>query len=230
MKTKLLVLLALAAMVVGMSVGAGATNIAPTLVLYDAGTGNSIVITDGAAGDSCAVSGCVTFSGSLGNFIVNVDTGQVAPPLATGNQDLSFVATNISGVTDTLYIWLSGQGYGAGVNINAIGTIGGTQGGTGNSVRWAAGIDTSNSACSASGCPVTSTLWDHTLTGNPFSSKQSVIFSSGPYSLDQAAILHLTSGNVTTGDFHLNVPEPASLTLLGAGFLGLLGLRRRKNG
>src|ERR1044072_4133313 len=36
---------------------------------------SSVTLTDGAAGDVCAVANCVTFSGTVGNYLVNVSTG-----------------------------------------------------------------------------------------------------------------------------------------------------------
>ena len=36
---------------------------------------SSVTITDGGAGDSCAIANCVTFNGTLGNYLINVSTG-----------------------------------------------------------------------------------------------------------------------------------------------------------
>jgi len=44
------------------------------LTLSD-GMGNSVTVLDGGAGDSCALADCVTFSGAVGNWTLNVTTG-----------------------------------------------------------------------------------------------------------------------------------------------------------
>ena len=36
---------------------------------------STVTVTDGGAGDACSAVNCVTFSGQLGNYLVNVSTG-----------------------------------------------------------------------------------------------------------------------------------------------------------
>src|ERR1041385_5834225 len=36
---------------------------------------STVTVTDGGAGDTCAAVNCVTFSGALGNYLINVSTG-----------------------------------------------------------------------------------------------------------------------------------------------------------
>ena len=230
MKTKLLAVCAVLAVVMSVSAIASAA-ITPTLYLYDVNLNTGMRITDNGAGDSSPLTGAIVFNGSFGNFILNVDTGQVSPPLPLGQQDLSFVATNNTGTSDTLEILFIGQGYQGG-NVSFNTKLGGTLGGS--SIRYVGSADNNNTDCSASqpnigNCPVTQNIFNSgNLTTSPFSFTATGSFNATtPYSLLQFIAITESNGT-TTGDALITIPEPASMTLLGFGLIGFAGVLRRR--
>jgi opacity protein-like surface antigen len=232
MKTKLLAACAVLTVVMVASAMASAA-ITPTLYLYDVGTNTGIMITDNGAGDSSPVTGAIVFNGTFGNFILNVDTGQVSPPLPKGSQDLSFVATNNTGINDTLEILFIGQGYQGG-NVSYHTTLGGTLPATGGTVKYVGSYDNGNTNCAGSqpnigNCPVTANLFNTgNLSTSPFTFTNSGSFNAAtPFSLLQFVAITESNGT-TTGDALITIPEPASMALLGFGLIGFAGVLRRR--
>jgi hypothetical protein len=65
---------------------AATASAGPLYIRLDAGGGNFFEVFDGGAGDINPVEGAVTFSGSVGAFLINVTTG-LSAPLIGGSQN-----------------------------------------------------------------------------------------------------------------------------------------------
>lgn len=184
---------------------------------------STVTVVDGAVGDTCTLANCVTFNGTLGNYLINVSTGLsqdgVNPFLDLNSVNLTTVAN-----AGLLTIKTSSNGYltnGTQFQLK----VGGTDG-TGGTVAFSAFGGSSN------------TLFD---TSNQFGS--TLVFNSGafsgtttgagnsanPFSLTLEAQINGVTAGATSFDAALDaVPEPASVFLLGGAFLGLASIIRRK--
>jgi len=197
----------------------------PTLWITD-GT-NSVVISDQGAGDVSSVLGQVTWTGSIGNWNLNVDTGITYPALGTlvfPQLDLAFVAGS-NGSGGTLWIEFSADGFGPSSGTSAA-SIGGTTDGT--VAAWTGG-GTSNALFDSS-----TVLEDFGTFGGPSFSGSligGVVTNAGPYSLTE--VIKITHGGsaITSGDLKLSVPDGgATALLLGLGLLGVGVFARRRKG
>src|SRR5262245_784519 len=68
------------------------------LRLEDTATGEGVVLTDNGAGDINGLNGAITFSGSIGGFVVNVTTGLSQPIIGGTNNyaELDLNSVNVS--------------------------------------------------------------------------------------------------------------------------------------
>ncbi|HJY76999.1 MAG TPA: PEP-CTERM sorting domain-containing protein [Burkholderiales bacterium] len=213
---------ATAALLAGMVPAAHAI---PTLS-FSVDGGPTITCADGAVCDTNASAGVVTFSQSLGDFVVNVSTGLSKPTLTTGAPliDLNTVNVQVTGGAHTLQIGFSDTGfdiYGGRITTD----YGGTLNGIGASLDYSAYYDAGN------------TLFGQgTLIGGGSSGSGAYSGSAdggwspnADYSVTE--ILTLTTGGgmtVFSGDFSVNVPEPGTLALVGLALLGFAAAYRRR--
>jgi VPDSG-CTERM motif len=183
----------------------------PTLTIFDGTT--TITVQDNGMGDGDARPGVVSWSGTIGVWNLNIDTGITKPQIGSATQpqmDLNFTAQSTAAGTLTLTFTDSGfNASGVGVD-----TIGGTQ---------PNGSVTDN--IQLNGVNVMSI---GPLTGGAFSGS-----TSGPITLGvidvlglQVVINHTASG-ITTGNKNFTVPDGGSaVALLGIALTGLEGVRR----
>jgi hypothetical protein len=175
--------------------------------------------------DSNATAGVVSFSGSIGSFVVNVTTGISKPLIGATSIDLNSV--NVSGGSGTLRMFLIDTDFFASLAGTRVvqGSIGGT---TTGSVNYAiGGVLDSNAETGFSALTSLGPFSGGAFSGIDYGSA----FVSGLFSMAmQIEITHTGAGNITSFDSMLQViPEPGSLAVWALiGGLGLVCGRRRR--
>ena len=225
-----------AATELGMTFTSGAS--VTTVCDNNPGPGSGCAIAGGGtlATDLNGAAGQITFIGPVGGWDTNVTSGfgpphlNLKPLLDIAYADMSS-QNGASALTILLTVTgLNGPGFPLGV-LSALNQIGGTITNGNISVTTQAWISAANNwFCANAGCgsALTNAL---TLTGSPYSGTSTGTGNTGtgPYSITLALTFdnHGLAGG-TTGDDQLDIPEPATLSVIGTGLLALgTGLRKR---
>ena len=190
-------------------------------------SGGVLHLTGAAAGSATVGSGVYTFNGSVGNYNVNVSTGEGSPLLPMGNLDLNSVDTATGGASGPLKIWWSENGltttfggwlmqWGGTLSTGAGGNVSDT-GYESNSNAFFATTNTIGTIGPQGSGVVGGTV------GGP------VAGVTSPYSLSELISLNGVGNTNYSGDASLApVPEPASVVLFGGVVLAIATTLRRK--
>jgi len=183
---------------------------------------NSVTVVDGGVGDTCSAVNCVTFSGSLGNYLINVSTG-IAQQTANPYLDLNSVNLTTQSNAGLLTIATSSNGY-TNSAPNFSFQVGGTSS-LGGASTFSAYGGNSNTLFDTSHL-----IGTMSFGSSPFSN---TVTSGGntvnPYSLTVVAQLNgITPGSASFNAAIDAVPEPVSVSLLGGVLLLSATAIRRK--
>jgi hypothetical protein len=209
---------------------AGMANATPMLVIY---SGSWLVIADGCALDSNLQSGVIDYTGSLGNWTINMGTAVVGGSQTSPELSLTFSATSNSDSNGPLLLFFSNDNLGPTQNGTISTSISGKISGAG-TVSYFNNLTPSGTTASlllTAGGPLVGDQngdYSSSVSGVPFSSE-------GFYSLTEAIkITNLGVGQTASGVYSMidpPVPVPDSgttLMLLGAGLMGLSVVSRSR--
>ena len=195
-----------------------------TALINSSGT---LVLTGSASGVAFVGSGVYTFDGSVGNYNVNVSTGEGSPVLPLGYLDLNSVDTASSGASGPLKIWWSENGIATVYNGWLMQWGGTLSSGGGGSVSDTAYEDNTNAFFGTQNTIGTIGPQGPGVVGGTAGSGIATV--TAPYSLSELITINGASTTNYSGDASLSpVPEPASAVLFGGVLFAIATALRRK--
>jgi hypothetical protein len=187
------------------------------LVLFlDDQIGNTVTINDNGIGDINPLAGVVTFSGSLGSWLVNVATG-VSKPLLGPNPNIDLNSVDVSLGAGTLIIRMTDTDFTVPAGPTGFTSlIGGTTDGT---VVYSTWFDNANAQFGmTSPLAAAGPFGPGAFSGTFHNSGLPV----GLFSMTQEVqITHSRGVQITSFNAKLSVPEPGTLMLMGLGLLSI---------
>ena len=193
-----------------------------------------LTISDGThTYDSGLVGSPVLVSGlSLGNFMITIQgsgVGTVNFPTLLDLFNLDIANHGTSGNLTVTLTEVNIGGIGPGTNAYSS-DVGGSQS-SGSSLHYQGCFDAGNHAGKfGGGCGAgTTTIQDKTFTSTSYSNTSiGNATNTGLFSLTDIATMFISTGGTTSFDGAFSIPEPATLSVLGAGLLAFgTGLRRK---
>jgi hypothetical protein len=187
------------------------------------GVGDTGVI----VGAACGTETCVSFSGTVGQWTINLTSGDSTGPGGSVMDLSSLNATSTAGAAD-LTILLTDHNFTTATPGFTMASSGNLVSGSG-SVLYKAYVDNSNTLFGTPGAGLIGTL-------GPFTASYNTSVSSGPpagvpqYALTEVLTLHNSGSGVkwSTDSSIAPVPEPTGVVLLGSALLGVsMGLRKK---
>ena len=239
--------LKVAAAIAALSLGAGAAQAGPVLVVdsFTTTQGSLVDNTINAGGgvwSSVSTAGTDILGGQRDLYVESTSGGPIGGETTEGkvvvalNGDGVLRTDATGGASGVVKVRWDGSNTGAATNVAGLGSL--------DLLTQGYGAFGFNFLTSSAGIPVTLTVWSG---GNAYSSTKStfntgtsfssILFNFGGFGAadfdDIGAIeLSLDASNAAGFDVFVTmvnaIPEPGSIALLGAGLLGLAGLRRRK--
>lgn len=226
------------ALIAAWAAGAGTASEAEAAFAMRVTQGASVVtIADEGAGDLGGGNGFILFSGSVGEFFLNVNVGQSDPvlPPPLPHLDLNVTATtsaiNAPTLPATLVVELSQTGFDHN-GLQGYNTHWGPVVPGGGTSELDVYIDRDDALFGTSGAGVTQVADLGPVTSpGAFLSATGLAIADPSYSVTLKWTITHTGLGTTTGNANFQIPEPGSLALLGIGLLGLGGalLRRRRD-
>jgi hypothetical protein len=203
---------------------AGMSHATPMLLVWG---GSWLGVDDGSALDANSQAGVIDYSGTLGNWTINVDIGTVSGSQEYPVMNLTFAATSTIDSNTALYLYFSDDNLGPTLNGLVTTSLVGAVDGKGT-------VSYSSNFLPSGATMATMLTAAGPFTGSFSSSDNSIVNCDGLYRLTEVvAIKGLDAGQSVSGVLHLDDPSArlpdggTTALLLGFGLIGLSMVARK---